>query len=237
MRRKPKTLLRKYSKGQPDHIDAWLMSYADMITLLFIVVVIAIPVTVNKHSNNKETVYGEPEHPYHVADHTGLLSVNTLYDEAYRSLTGIVIDNREDENISIQKTKHGLWMDIAVPLIFEEGSADIREDQVQLLKSIAKSIKTKIPPDSKLIIEGYTDDRLPEGLKFSNNWELSSMQTAKIAGVLIAEGVDSKHLHIASYAGNSPLVPNTDVSGKAIEKNRIRNRRIVIRAEAQAEKG
>lgn len=240
MRRKPKTLLKKYAKGQADHIDAWLMSYADMITLLFIVVVIAIPITVNKlHNSNIEakdgTPLGDPEHPYHIADHTGLLAVNTTYDEAYRSLIGVVVDNREDENIAVEKNNKGLWLDISVPLIFEEGTADIREEQMPLVKSLAISLKKNIPQGATIAIEGYTDDKPPEDRKFANNWELSSMQTAKIASLLVAEGIDEKSLHTTSYAGNSPIVPNTDTSGKPIAKNRIRNKRIVIKVDVTPE--
>ena len=64
MRRRPRTFLQKHVKGQADHIDAWLISYADMITLLFIVVVIAIPVTMKKRNENPDAPRGEPVHPY-----------------------------------------------------------------------------------------------------------------------------------------------------------------------------
>lgn len=229
MRRRPKPISREHGKGQEDHIDAWLISYADMITLLFIVVVIAIPVSMNKHNTNPEAPRGEPEHPYHVSDHSGLLSVNTNYDEAYRSLSGIVISNNEDENISVEKTNRGVWLDISVPLIFEKGSAYISEGKMPLIKSLVHALKTTAPPHSAIEIEGYTDDTPLTESKFANNWELSAMQTAKIAGLLIDEGIDSSRLRVTSYAGNAPVVPNIDAFGKPIAKNRIRNRRLIIK--------
>jgi|CXWL01.1.fsa_nt_gi chemotaxis protein MotB len=231
MRRRPRTFLQKHVRGQADNIDAWLISYADMITLLFIVVVIAIPVAMNKNNTNPDAPRGEPEHPYYISDHSGLLSVNTTYDEAYRSVSGIIINNSADEDIAVEKSKHGMWLDISVPFIFEDGSADIREEQIPFIKSLVRSIKNNIPENAKLEIEGYTDDKPLENSIFANKWELSSLQTARIASLLIAGGIDSKSLRITSYAGNAPIVPNVDGFGKPIDKNRIRNQRVVIRVE------
>lgn len=231
MRRRPKTFLKKHSKGQADHIDAWLISYADMITLLFIVVVIAIPVSMNKDNINPEAQRGEPEHPYYLSDHTGLLSVNTTYDESYRSLAGIIINNNADEDISIEKTRNSMWLDISVPFVFENASADIRGEQIQFIKLLVRSIKTTIPPNSTIEVEGYTDDKPLQDSKFANNWELSSMQTARIASLLIDGGIDAKNLRVTSYAGNAPIVPNVDGFGKPIDKNRIRNQRVIIKVE------
>ena len=234
MRRRPKTFLQKFSKGHEDHIDSWLISYADMITLLFIVVVIAIPVSMNKETTNQEAPRGEPEHPYHVSDHTGLLAVNTIYDEAYRSLVGIIMKNNTDEDISIEKTETSMWLDISVPFIFEDGSARIREEQAEMVKSLIHSIKNTIPVNSTIEVEGYTDDTPLTESKFVNNWELSSMQTARIAGLLIDSGIDGNYLRITSYAGNSPIVPNLDELGRPIDKNRIRNRRIILKISVPA---
>lgn len=227
--------MKKHSKGQVDHIDAWLISYADMITLLFIVVVIAIPVSMKKSSTNPDAPRGEPEHPYYQSDHTGLLSVNTLYDESYRQVSGLIISNNEDEDIAVNKTEKGLWLDVSVPLIFEKGSADIKEEQLPLLKTIINTIKNTMPDNSVLEVSGYTDDTPLANSKFANNWELSSMQTARVASLLIDGGIDPKILHITSYAGNAPIVPNIDAAGKPILKNRVRNQRILIKVEmAQA---
>lgn len=214
-----------------DHVDAWLMSYADMITLLFIVVVIAIPVSMNTNKKPTEASYGEPEHPYYLSNHSGLLAVNSTYDEAYRSLVGTIIKNNADEDISIEKTRNSISLDISVPFIFENESADIRPEQITLLKSLVSSIKTNIPKESSIVVEGYMDDRPLENSVFANKWELSSMQAARIAGVLVESGIDSTKLRLTSYAGNAPIVPNLDNSGKPIEKNRLRNQRVVIKIE------
>lgn len=236
MRRRPRTFMQKHSKGHTDHIDAWLISYADMITLLFIVVVIAIPVSMKKQITNPEAPRGEPEHPYHIDDHTGLLAVNTIYDEAYRALAGIILNNQADEDISVDKTETSMWLDISVPFIFEDGSARMREEQADLIKSLIRSLRKTIPAESVIEVEGYTDDTPLQDSKFANNWELSSMQTAKIAGLLIDSGIDERNLHITSYAGNSPIVPNLDEFGRPIDKNRIRNRRIIIKISVSAPK-
>jgi chemotaxis protein MotB len=207
------------------------MSYADMITLLFIIVVISIPVTISRHEKTQESRNGEPEHPYLLSNHSGLLSVATAYDEAFRSVSGIIISNQEEENISVGKTDHGIWIDISSPLLFEEGAADIREEQKDMLKSIARSLKINAPPGSAIEVGGYTSDEPLENSKYANNWELSAMRAARIVSFMEEEGVEPERLRGVGYGGNAPLVPNIDGFGKPIAKNRIRNQRVVIRVE------
>ncbi len=45
---------------------------------------------------------------------------------------------------------------------------------------------------------------------------------------LIAEGIDPARLSASSFAGNRPVVPNTDSRGQPIAENRLRNQRVVI---------
>lgn len=231
MRRQPRNRPSKFGKGQVDHVDAWLMSYADMITLLFIVIVIAIPASILKEKNN-QMQNGEPPHPYYVSDSSGLLAVNTYFDETYRSLSGIIIKNNADEDISVEKNREAVWLDISAPLIFEAESADFKIEQLPIVRMLIQNIKYSIPANSRILVEGYTDDKPLENSRFANKWELSAMQTARIAGLLIDGGIDSKRITLASHAANSPIVPNVDVAGKPINKNRIRNQRVVIRVEA-----
>lgn len=213
-----------------DHVDAWLMSYADMITLLFMLFVIFVSFSVSKHGPSLGLAKGEPPHPY-IEERNGLMKLGMPFDELHRMLKGIVAVRGEDQNAAVEKTSNGIWIDLSTLSFFGPASADIPESRLPLIKALAQALKKNAPEDLTIAVEGYTDDQPLAGSMFANNWELSAMRAARIVNILIAEGIDPSRLRATSYAGSRPLVPNVDAAGNPIAENRNRNQRIVIKAE------
>ena len=230
---RPKSTRRRHVKGQDDHVDAWLMSYADLITLKVMLFVIFVSISVSKHEHPSEFTRGELEHPY-LQKESGTLALGTPYDEAYRTLLGIVLSGSADQHIAVEKTSHSLSIDISAVQFFDEGSADIPGGQLPLLKAIAHSLKVGTLIQDNIEVEGYTDDETLKKSKFANNWELASMRAARIVVLLAGEGIDPARLRATSYAGNHPVVPNKDAAGNPILENRKRNQRVVITVEKSA---
>jgi len=226
----PKSRLRTHAKGQNDHVDAWLISYADLITLLFMVFVILVSITSAKPNHSSVATRGEPEHPY-LQHRSGSLELGTPFDEAYRIIAGIVATHQADQSIALEKTDHSVIIDLSVTKFFEQGSADIPLGQLPLLQLIANALKTHMVANSIIEVEGHTDDAPPIGSPFANDWELSSMRAARIASQLAQAGIDPTSLRATGYAGNHPLVPNKDLAGHDIAKNHERNQRMIIKLE------
>lgn len=227
---RPKTFIRKHAKGQDDHVDAWLMSYADLITLLFMLFAIFVSASVAKHGH-PSLARGEPEHPYLQA-RSGTLALGTRFDEAYRTLAGTVTSFSADQYIAVEKIDRGITIDMSSLRFFARGSADIPTEQLPVLRALAQGLKNNLQDGDTIEVEGYTADEPVRNSPFANNWELSAMRAARITAVLIAEGVDPARLHTLSYADNHPLVPNVDARGNAIPDNRNRNQRVVIRVQS-----
>ncbi len=219
-----------HRQKESDHVDAWLMSYADMITLLFLFFVIFVSVLYSRQTAPADVVRSEPGFP-HTPTHGGTLSLDTPFESLYRTVTGIIAADNADTQISVEKSTEALHVDMSALLFFEYDSAEMHDDQKALLGTIAKALKDGMA-DSVVTVEGYTDDGVPVGSKYANNWELSAMRAAKVATVLIGQGVDPARVRAVSYAGNYPVVPNTDAGGNPISENRIRNQRVVIKLEA-----
>jgi len=230
MRMLPKPA-RKHEQGQADHIDAWLISYADLITLLFTLFVIFVSVTVTKYTHSSSAVQrGEPAHPY-LDKHSGLMTLGTHYDELYRNLSGLVVSNAADQQIGVEKNERGITIDIAAMQFFDRGSANIPNSKLPLIHDIAQTIQKEAHPDDIIEVESYTDDTPLKDSPFSDNWELTGMRSAHVVKLLINEGLSPARLHAVSFADNDPLVPNRDILGNPIPENRNRNQRIVIRVE------
>jgi chemotaxis protein MotB len=218
-------------KGQPDHIDAWLMSYADLITLLFMLFVIVVSVSVVKHesasvSSNGDQAYGKLE------DRSGMLALGTPYDEIYSNIMGVVVSTQSDQNIAVEKSAHALSLDIASALLFEGNSTELSKDQLPIVHSIAKILKESAPADYLIEVQGHTSNITPQNNTDMDNWDLSALRASHVVKVFIEQGISPEHLRAVSYSGMHPLVPNLDSGGNIIERNSLRNQRVVIRLSA-----
>ena len=222
---------RKHIKGQGDHADAWLMSYADMITLLFMLFVIFVSVTVSHKNTTVSDIAGVSPHPDNKL-HSGTIALDTAFEETYRMLSGVVLSKGADQYIAVEKNAHGVVLDLSAVEFFEPGSATIPEQQLALINDIAHALKNHMPAKCHIEVEGHTNDEPLKNSIYANNWELAAVRAARVVNMLIAEGIDASALRATSFAGAKPIVPNEDMAGHLIRENRDRNQRIVIRIEA-----
>ncbi|MES9994893.1 OmpA family protein [Desulfovibrio aminophilus] len=77
-------------------------------------------------------------------------------------------------------------------------------------------------PDQTVNIKGYTDDVKPSGVRYADNWEVSSLRAVNVLRALMQMGVEPKRLTATGLADLDPLYPNNT------EENRARNRRVEI---------
>lgn len=224
--------IARRGKEKDDHVDAWLMSYADLITLLFIFFVIFVGTTYTTRTKPNESApiaREQPANPYKERSF-GLLNLANPFENVYQALSGVVDATSEQKNISVERTDRGVWIDISAFSLFAEGSADIGNAQMPLLQTVARAIAAN-SVNANIEVQGYTDDAPPAHSVYANNWELAAMRAARVANWLAVEGVDPARISAVSYGPNKPVVPNADAAGKPIDENRSRNQRIVIRME------
>jgi chemotaxis protein MotB len=219
--------VKAHARGQTDHADAWLMSYADLITLLFMFFVILVSAAVTKHD---PAAQHDPAQPA-VQQHSGLLAVKTPYDEMYGALLGTINSHKADQDVAVQRSEGGMWIDISAVPFFKPGEAAIPATALPLLKAMAHDVKNAVHGNDTIAVESYTDDAPLVHSAFANNWELAAMRAAKVTGLLIDEGIDPARLRAVNYGANHPVVPNDDSAGNPIVENHNRNQRIIIRVQ------
>jgi flagellar motor protein MotB len=112
-------------KHRPEeNVDSWLMSYADMITLLCMFFVIFVSATYSHYSKPHAPTYGEPEHAF-LEERSGALSTKTVFERTYKDLVGVVAERSADESVAVEKNPEGIGIDMAGSLLFAPGSASI----------------------------------------------------------------------------------------------------------------
>jgi len=112
-------------------------------------------------------------------------------------------------------------------VLFDSGSAQLREGGVRLMDDLARLLKTAVR--NPIQVEGNTDN-VPVSGQFPTNWELSTARASAVVRELIEDGVNPDRLTAAGYADRHPIATN------ATDLGRQRNRRVelvVIRTNGQ----
>jgi chemotaxis protein MotB len=206
---------------QEDNVDSWLMSYADMITLLLAFFVIFISISEPKTEKMQaitESMSGQ----------FGTIDLATPFQGTYKTLLAVVEEKELLKDVAVERTEQGIRMELSSGSFFIPNSVDINPDQADALKQMVEAIKAIDFLDYRVSIEGHSSNIKPNEAMFASNWEFTALQAAKLARLFSAAGVEESRIKIVGYGDSRPKVPNADINGKAIDENRQRNERIEI---------
>jgi len=229
---------RRRTDNEPG-VDDWLMTYADMITLLLCFFAVFLSVSQPKEDKIEQAqkevkkVFSNPEHihktvipdliPDNLPSGSGILP-------AYKNANpfGLVSTNR---NIEIKPGDRVTTIEMNSSAFFDSGSAVLNEEGIKILGNISAVIKDNQFKDYRVIVEGHTDDVPIRTAQFPSNWELSTARAASVVRLFIEQGFPPARLQASGYADTFPKVPNKDETGKPIPLNQSKNRRVLIRLE------
>lgn len=84
-----------------------------------------------------------------------------------------------------------------------------------------------------IIVEGHTDNVPIRTRRFPSNWELSSARATNVSAFVRQQGLPAKRLSVRAYAEQKPRVPYTDAQGRKLRGRtllaaRRKNRRVDI---------
>lgn len=251
----------KNSRRQEDHgADDWLMTYADLITLLLCFFAVFLSVSVPKKEifdQAKQQVLDQfsanyvlqGQFPTPEAKSESKLPYNAnpsivaqYQGEQHR--TGDLVDasdedgnpnQNENENEGQDQAPEGdriTTIDMPSATLFASGSADLSAAGKDLLSGVLEeNLKTSDAEGYQITVEGHTDDVPINTLQFPSNWELSTARAAIVVRFFIDQGIPAQRLRVAGYADSFPKAPNRDTKGVAIPANQAENRRVVIKLE------
>lgn len=209
---------------QEDGVDSWLMSYADMITLLLGFFVIFVSVSDPKKEKLNAIKDG-------VAGQFGSVSMSTPFQGLFQSLQAVIEGKNILNDVAIEKTEKSVVLELSTLSFFEEKSADFDEGMMPVLKEIADKLKADDLLFTRITVEGHTNDVPVKTDQYPSNWEFSSARAAHVVRYFIDQGIAPARLSTMGFGDAKPKVPNLDIHGNAIVVNRKLNERVVIRIE------
>lgn len=104
-------------------------------------------------------------------------------------------------------------------ILFESGRARILPAGRDLLERL---VTVAQEGDFWLRIEGHTDNLPIKTPRFTSNWDLSVARACAVARVFLEGGIPPDHLSVMGYGDTRPVADNRTAAGRA------RNRRVVI---------
>lgn len=241
MAKKYKRNINELKIPDPEHntgADRYLITYADLITLLlglFVILYAASQVDRTKFSalsaalsqyfnpkTGKILEKGEGE----LSGGKGVLpapefslsqtrSIQEVRSEIEQKLSEFINQNK----ISITQTNTTLTLILPEVLLFQSGKAQINYESYRVLDSIASVLK-HIP--FEIYIDGHTDNVPIRTFQYESNWHLSVDRALNVGYYLIQKGIVEKNVVIRGFGPERPVEDNSTAEGRS------RNRRVEI---------
>lgn len=215
----------RHRSQQEGGIEAWLMSYADMITLLMCFFIIFVSVSEPKRDKFSEITEG-------LVNRFGTVDTTTPLKGVFENMQKAIENRQLLRDVSIERTESGVAMEVASRVLFQPSSSELDQANKPVLDDLVNSLKAVDFLDYRVIVEGHTSDEAPnEHSVYVSNWELSAARSARVVRYFIEQGIISDRLRAVAYAETRPKVPNRGVGNEPIIENREQNQRIVIKLE------
>jgi chemotaxis protein MotB len=217
------------------HAPAWMISWADLTTLLWACFVRLWSFSTidlakfQKAAQSLSGAFGVLEGGAMVLDPgqiparnqtTSVAADSNRMAQMQQRIKEEAAEEGFEDSISASISDMGLTIRFSDTALFDPGSVEIKPDVIPVLDYIAGELAGI---DNPVQVEGHTDTTPINTPIFPSNWELSTGRATSIVHYMIEQGeIDPVRLSAAGYAFYHPVALNNTPEGRA------RNRRVDI---------
>jgi chemotaxis protein MotB len=209
----------------------WLLTYADMITLLLALFIILFSIsTINKvklqrlvHDlgggfNSQDAINNPPN---------GMTTSATKDDlQAMQAQLQSYIQSQSlQKSVQTKITRDGKKRELVITLLsdkqlFDSGKADIKPFTKKILDEVYRQLKSR---QNEVRVEGNTDNVPISNDQFPSNWELSAARATGVARYFVEDdGLSPRRISALGYGEYRPRVANDT------DAHRSQNRRVDV---------
>jgi chemotaxis protein MotB len=216
----------------------WMVSYADFVTLLFVLFVILYSMGQTDLAKYKrlaqsfEAAFSIGGASSKVIDPSinqtagsnenaeaapivvsGLPRDTSAGAEVAADLSNLLNESNLASEVSIQSNIEGVLISLSEKLLFITGTADLQPEAYPVLDTIAVMLA---PLDNEIKVIGHTDNTPPSDPRYTDNWTLSTARAYNVVNYLIQKGIDPHRLIAAGRGEFSPIFPNDTSEHQAL---------------------
>ncbi len=217
--------------------DRYLITYADLITLLLGLFVILYSTSSVDEEKYKQisTAFADLFKPGSVLEGgDGVLegskqklpqailppssqkkSLKDIAEQTKESLKSYI----DEGTIEITETGSEIIINMSEKLLFESAKADVLSDGLIALDTLARILNS---PRYQITVDGHTDSDPINTAKYPSNWHLSGARALNVLYALTQRGVPEVNLSYRGFGAQRPIASNARPEGKAV------NRRVEI---------
>ena len=130
--------------------------------------------------------------------------------------------------MSLGTDSHGLVIEFSDDVMFDYGSAKLKEQIIPALKRLVATLSAEQFNSFNFEVEGHTSSQSFSSPQYPSNWELSAARAAAVVRFFESRGIPRVRLKTVGMYDVSPKVPNFDPNGVPIPQNMSVNRRVVV---------
>jgi chemotaxis protein MotB len=231
---------RAHIEGPHDNEERWLLTYSDLITLLFVLFVVMYAISNTDMRKlvalqeslsaafNADVLQGQQAISINSGQDTtveedqsssGTSPVQSDLNSIKAALEDYAIGQGLGGEVEVGMAPQGIVIRLNDALLFSSGRASLDDHAVSLVRQVVTIIK---PLTNQIRIEGNTDDQPPDGILYTSNWDLSTARALAVLKTMVDLKMDPARLSAQGNAQYNPIVANTD------DASRAKNRRVDI---------
>jgi chemotaxis protein MotB len=237
MARKP----RPVEKKKKDNSERWLLTYADMITLLMVFFIMLYAMSNPSQSKMQQAseafanIFGNAQISPFVSPTgagTGVMTgvtpgqkvtsnrggksqgtggASTVATNAVSRLQNLI----KSGQVRVIPTENGFAISLASDLYFGTASATLSQAAMPVLQQVADFLG-QIP--NSVVVEGYTDNIAPTPDKWADNYHLASARSLAVLNTLQDYGIPAERLSSQSFGEQRPVQSNDTAEGRAYNR-------------------
>lgn len=218
--------------------ESWLLPYSDLMTLLLALFIVLFSISAvdaqkfQRMSNvfneifSGGTSFMEEDIVYEIdpieeqqerTESERQNPLQVLQEKINQYITNKGLTNQLNTSL----TSEGLLVTINDSVFFDSGSAEVREEDIDIAKEISELLV--MDPPNNVIISGHTDNVPINNSQFSSNWELSAMRAVNFMKIILENPKLIPSMFSAKgYGEYNPIASNDTEEGKA------KNRRVEV---------
>lgn len=193
--------------------DRWLLSYADLLTLLLAFFVVMYSVSV---VNEKKL--------HEIASSIEIEMIGAVSNEPVDAQEKTAPFEIDIPNVEFkEQDKDWIEFTLESEFLFASGDAELRPDISSTLNNLLLVLSST---QGDIRVEGHTDDIPISTRRFPSNWELSAARAAAVVRFFELGGIDANRLSATGLSSSIPIGDNATAAG------RKKNRRVILKIRA-----
>lgn len=177
-----------------DDSEDWLLSYSDLLSLLFAFMAILLSVStidITKMDRLSSSISGTFSGEEHIA----------VLDKVRAEVKDALELSGYEAEAELRSTARGLEIDLSSTVLFKPASADLSEDASSVLEAVILPV---LDMPVAIEVEGHTDAIPIHSRLYPSNWELSGARASEVVREIIGFGFEPQRLKAVGLADTRP---------------------------------